>query len=151
MTSHLLLGQVDDAAAPVAVAAELYLWSASFGNSAGTDVPALIETDDSAPAGPGGLFVGRRVYLPLRYSDACTVKVTPIVDFNQSLPATTQSFTTPAAPHNATITVLLAKTLTYIRVKIEVTARAGVVEFYQPSIAGKTLTGAYSAVAEAQG
>ncbi len=151
MTAHLFLGQIDDAAAPASAAAELYLWSESFGVSAGTDVPALIETDDVAPAGPGGLFMGRRIYLPIRYSDSCSIKVTPIVDFNQLLTSLTQAFTTPSSLRNATITVMLAQTLTYIRVRIEVVSRAGVLEFYRPSIAGKALTGAYSTVAEAQG
>lgn len=150
MTERLFVGQIDDAAAPTGAAAELYLWSESFGSSVGTDIPALIETDDVAPAGPGGLFMGRRIFLPLRYSDSCSIKVTPIVDFNQSLTSLTQAFTTPSVPRRAVITVPLAQSLTYIRVKIEVTERAGLIEFYQPSISGKMLTGAYSAVAEAQ-
>jgi len=151
MTQHLFVGEIADAAAPANGAAELYRWSEGFGSSVGTDVPALIETDDVTPAGPGGLFVGRRIYLPLRYVAACTVRVTPIIDFNQTLSATTRSFAAPASPTTATITAALAQTLTYIRVRIEVLSRTGPVEFYQPSIAGKALTGAYSAVAEAQG
>ena len=151
MTESLFVGQIDDVAAPASAAAELYLWSESYGSSTGSDTPALIETDDVAPAGPGGLFMGRRIYLPLRYDGACTVRVTPIVDFNQSLTSVTQSFDAPASSHTATITVPLAQSLTYIRVRIEVVSRTGMVEFYQPSIAGKLLTGAYSAVAEAQG
>ena len=149
MTAHLFLGQVHDDAAPSTVAAEIYLWSDSFGMGTGTDTPLFLETDDIAPAGPGARVLGRRIFVPIRYWSGCTIRVTPIIDLNQLLTSITQQFSTSATPKSGVVTVMLATHFTYVRVRIEVIARDGLVEIYGPSVAFKAVAPAHR-VAEAQ-
>lgn len=129
MPERLLCGQSDNAAAPSATAAELYVLSTGYGQPVGTDALLTVQTKDLAPAGPDSRVMFRRAMLTVLYDNACTVRVTPVVDFAQAMPVTT---VTLAAPTNLTSTVLtvpMAHPGTYVRLLVEVIARSGIVEF----------------------
>jgi hypothetical protein len=145
MAELLLCGQVDDAAAPVAAAAKLYVFSSSYGQSAGTDVPGLIEAMAIAPAGKSGRVLVRQITVVIGYDNTCTTKITPIIDLITELDPVTEQFTAPSSFTTHPITVPVARTCTYIGVRIECVARAGRWEPYTPEVAGKILTGAHPA------
>lgn len=150
MPEHLFLGQVDNAAAPAAVAAKLYVLSDGYGSPAGTDTPLLVETGDEAPAGPGGRYLLRRAYVTIQYAGACTVKVTPITDFNNQQGATTRTYSSPATILEDTIEAHCAVTCTAVRVRVEVTGRAGVVKVETIAVAGVPIVSAASIVVGAE-
>ena len=129
MPERVLCGQSDNAAAPAATAAELYVLATGYGLPVGNDALLVVQTKDLSPAGPDGRVMFRRAMLTVLYDNACTVRVTPTVDFSQDLPATT---ITLAAPTSLTTTVLpvpMAHPGTYVRLLVEVIARSGIVEF----------------------
>lgn len=141
----LLLGQVDNAAAPSAAAAELYVLSTTYGNSVGTDVPLLIETQDVAPMGPSGVMLLRRVEVPVTYAAACTVQVTPILDFIQEGTVTSQVYGSPQQRTVDFLDGVVAQVGTSARARIEVLARSGPVEIAAPNLTfqPKARAGAY--------
>lgn len=134
MTTHLLLGQIDTAATPASAAAELYVLSEGYGAAAGTDAPLLVESVDVAPAGQSGLTTLRRVYVPIEYGAACSVKVTPITDFNEELNPRTVAYASPATRTRDVIEVPVAASVTVVRVRVEVITRAGYLEVYTPNV-----------------
>lgn len=129
---RLLLGQCDTAAAPASAAAELYSLSEGYGAAVGTDQPLLVETEDQALGGESGSVLWRRVLVPFERAGACTLRVTPIADFTQAQAATSESFDSPDEIVRDWIVVPVAATCTYGRVRIEVTARTGVVRLMKP-------------------
>lgn len=135
-----MLGQIDTASPAVGAAAELYILSTSYGSSVGTDVPLTVETQDVAPAGPTGVAILRRIEVPLEYDAACTVTVTPIVDFNQVLTATSKSYSSPPSRQRDVMDAPLSKMGTAIRAIITVTSRNGVVSVNTPSILSQPKT-----------
>lgn len=143
--ARLLVGQIDNAANPASAAAELYLLSTSYGDSVGTDVPLLIETEDVALAGPTGIALYRRIEQPVTYDAACSIRVTPIVDFMQTVTATEKTFTSPDVRTIDFADGFLAQVGTTIRVQTEVLTRNGPIELAAPLIAGQAKTGVASA------
>lgn len=143
--ARLLLGQVDNAAAPSAAAAELYILSDGYGDSVGTDVPLLVETEDVAPAGPTGTVLFRRIEQPVTYDAACSIRLTPLVDFMQTVTATTKTYTSPDQRTIDFADGFLAQVGTTIRVRTEVLTRNGPVELAAPLVAGQVKTGVASA------
>jgi hypothetical protein len=148
MAEHLFCGQVANLAAPSGGAAELYVLSESYGQAIGTDTPLLIETEDIAPAGPGGRFLLRRVYVPIRYVAACSVHVTVFTDYVRVERAITKTYTSPAQEQEDVIEVAVAHTCTVVRVRVEVTSRNGRVSVFTPTYGGKPMTAAAPAVVE---
>lgn len=141
----LLLGQIDNAAAPSAPAAELYVLSTAYGNSVGADVPLLIETQDVPPMGPSGVVLFRRVEVPVTYEAACTVQVTPIIDFIQEGTVTSQVYGSPQQRTVDFLDGLVAQVGTAMRGRLEVLARSGPVEIAAPNLIfqPKAQAGAY--------
>ncbi len=139
MAETLLVGAVDNAAAPSAASAVLYRLSDGYGVPAGTDTPALVESTDVTPVGPMGRCVFRRLMVPFRYAGAVTLRITPIVDLETELASVTRTYTAPATPTRDVMEVAMATTGTYLRARIEVIARTGLVELYQPSLAFRPL------------
>lgn len=135
MPERLFAGEIATASPATGSAAQLYLLGTSYGSSVGTDVPLVVETQDVAPAGPIGLTLFRRVEVPIEYEGACTVSVTPIVDFTQVLTSTSKSYSSPPVRTRDVIDVALSKQGTAIRAIIAVTARNGRVALNTPSIA----------------
>lgn len=132
----LLLGQCDNAANPASAAAELYVMSTFYGNSVGTDVPLLVETDDVALAGPVGTALYRRVEVPVTYDAACTVEITPIVDFIGQGTVTAVSYDAPTSRIIDYADGVTATPGTTCRARITVTSRQGPVELAAPTISG---------------
>lgn len=140
MPEHAFCGQVANAAAPSGGAAELYVVSEGFGQPVGTDTPLLYESEDVPPAGPNGRFLLRRVSVPHRYAAACSIRVTVITDFVRVESAVTKTYVSPAEEQEDVIDVMVARTVTVVRVRIEVTSRSGRVTIFTPSAVGKPMT-----------
>ena len=134
MAELVLLGQVDNATAPVNGAAELYVLSSGYGAPVGADALLLVETPDVAPAGSGGKVLWRRVLVPFERTAGCTIRVTPIADFGIVLNAHSESFDSPAEIAKSVVVVPVARTCTYLRVRIEVTERTGLVRVFSPTV-----------------
>lgn len=135
-----MLGSIDAASPPVTGSGALYRLSESYGASVGTDVPMLVETSEVALAGPVGQSLYRRVLVPIDYDAACTVTVTPIVDYNQSLTVTSKSFASPTSRQQVIIAAMLSKVGSVLRVRVTVAGRAGPVSVRTPSVEGKPMT-----------
>ena len=142
------MGQIALANPPVLGAGKLYLLSASYGNSVGTDVPLLVETSEVVPAGPLGQVLFRRVDVPLEYDAACSITVTPIVDFQQVQTATTVTYAAPTQRTRQILKAPLSKAGTTLRAIIAVATRSGVVSLNTPSVISQPRTGAGSPVGE---
>lgn len=142
MPERLCLGEIDTASPVVGPSAELYLLGTSYGQSVGTDVPLTVETQDVAPAGPTGTTLFRRIEVPLEYDAACTITVTPIVDFNQVLTGTSKSYASPPSRQRDVMDAALSKPGTAIRAIITVTTRNGSVSFNTPSVLSQPKTAA---------
>lgn len=123
-----MFGAIGTAAPPVGDGAVLYLLSTQYGQAPGTDTPLVIETQDVAPMGPSGVCLFRYVEVPVVYDAACTVQITPIVDFNLPQPATSKTFPSPTQRTQAIVIVPISKAGTTIRALIEVIARQGPVQ-----------------------
>lgn len=130
--SHLYLGQIDAVAVPSAAAADLYVLTDGFGNPEGAPTTLLIETPDIAPLGELGRLRARLVSLTFQRSAACTVRVTPIVDYYTALPSSSYAYDAPSEPTRATIQIRLLRALTVLRLRIEVVSAGGAIEFYTP-------------------
>lgn len=148
MTERLLLGQIANLAAPNVAAAELYLYSTGYGMPVGDDTPLLVETADIALAGPGGRFLLRRILQPIRYTGACTIRITPITDFTRIETAVAKSYTSPAQEQEDVIEIPIARACNVFRVRIEVTARQGRVSVFAPTPVGSGLTSGAPMVVE---
>lgn len=142
MAEVILLGQVDDAAAPAAAAGKLYRRAESYGMSTGNDVALLVETPNHAPVGPVGRFGGRFLSVPFTYDNAFSAKVTPIIDENTELPSTTKSFAAPSQRRVGRIELGFFRTLTLFRVRVELVTRNGPVDVQTPQLAGTVIAGA---------
>lgn len=142
MAETLLVGQVDDAAAPSAAAAKLYQRSLSYGSSAGNDVLLLVETPNRAPAGPLGRVVGRLISVPITYDNACSIRVTPIIDENTELAPTIKSFAAPSTRMVGRVELGFFKVLTLIRTRVEVLTRNGPVDVHTAQLGGTVIAGA---------
>lgn len=140
MPERLMLGSIDPASPPLTGSGALYRLSESYGASVGTDVPMLVETSEVALAGPVGQSLYRRVLVPIDYDADCTVTVTPIVDYNQPLTATSKSFASPTSRQQVIIPAMLSKVGSVLRVRITVVSRAGPVSVRTPSVEGKPMT-----------
>lgn len=134
MAPRLLLGQVANANPPVNAAGSLYLLGTTYGNSVGTDVPLLVESQDVAPMGPSGYALFRRVEVPVVYTAACTVQITPIVDFLQQATVTPSAYPSPVQRTTDFADGVLAQGGTTCRARLEVTSRQGPVELAAPVI-----------------
>ncbi len=132
--THLFLGQIHNAAAPAAAAADLYVLSGGYGNTSGNDVPLLVETPDLAPLGVQGRLRLRRISVPFQYDAACTLAVTPIVDYRAELEPTVVAYGAPGSVTRQAVQVKLLHACTTVRLRIEVVTRAGPIEFYTPTI-----------------
>lgn len=140
MPERLMLGSIDVASPPITGSGALYRLSTSYGASVGADVPMLVETSEVALAGPVGQSLYRRVLVPIDYDAACTVTVTPIVDYNQSLTATSKSFAGPTTRQQVIISAMLSKVGSVLRVRVAIASRAGAVSVRTPSVEGKPMT-----------
>lgn len=128
MSTTLMLGQAGT------FASELWkLEEDSYGNSVGEQGYLRMETQDFEPL-PGGQASVRRIFAPLAYSGACTVRVTPIVDFHTALAPTTASFAHPQKRTRKVIEARAHKLCSYIRARIEVVSLAGRVELFTPRV-----------------
>lgn len=145
MAERLLLGQIDNAATPTSAAAELYILSESYGDSVGTDVPLLVETEEVALAGPVGTAIYRRIEQPVTYNAACAIQVTPIVDFVVVSTVTAVAYTAPTQRVVDYADGVLAQVGTTLRVRTEVTSRQGPVELAAPTVGGQAKIGTASA------
>lgn len=127
MSTLLILGETDTAAAPSSGAAQLFLLGASFGNATGTDQTLLVETQDQPVVGRVTRALWRRVVIVFERTGACTLRVTPIANFTQEQAATEASFDSPATVTTDTLVVPVSVTCVYGRVRIEVVSRDGAV------------------------
>ena len=132
--THLWLGQADNALVPVAGAGELYILTGAYGNAAGIDTPLLVETPDIAPQGPQGRLRLRRITVPIQLDAACTLRITPIVDYMKSFAPLIVSFGTPSRRERRVIQVKELGVCTVVRLRIEVLDREGLVEVYRPTL-----------------
>lgn len=130
--THLFLGQVDNATVPSAGAADLYVLTDGYGQATGTDTPMTIETPDIAPLGLLGRWRARLLSLPIQYGSACTVEVTPVVDFMTELDPTIVALAAPAARTRTAIQVKMLRACTTLRIRVVVLARTGALEVYMP-------------------
>lgn len=112
----------------------------TYGSSAGTDVPLLVETDDVALAGPVGTALYRRIEVPVTYDAATGIRITPLVDFLTSGTVTDVSYDAPSTRIIDYADGLTATPGTTCRARIEVTQRQGPVEIAAPTIGGQPLT-----------
>lgn len=140
MPERLILGSIAADAPPVTGTGAVYRLSESYGSSAGEDNPMTIETSEIALAGPVGQSLYRRVLVPIDYDAACTVTVTPIVDYNQTLTATGKSFPSPLSRQRVIVAAALSKVGSALRVRVTVTSRAGPVSVRTPSVEGQPMT-----------
>lgn len=140
MPERLMLGSIAAAVPPVTGTGAVYRLAESYGQSTGLDVPMTIETSEVALAGPVGQSLYRRVLVPFDYDAACTVLVTPIVDYNQILTATSKSFASPSSRQQVVLSVPLSKVGSVLRARITVVHRAGPVSVRTPSVEGKPMT-----------
>jgi len=120
----------------------------SYGQDVATPILFVEETQDYFRLGRGGRMNYRKAYIPIAYSGACKLMITPITDYHLRLPATIQAFPHPSKRREATIEVPIAKHGTGIRFRIEVLERSGRVEVFTPdyafvamSAAGDTVIG----------
>ena len=153
MSEVLLFGEVGVSGSPFGQGAEIwYLAADSFGNqnTGGDDFPLRLETANYLPAGRGGEVNLRKIYVPIAYEGACTIRVTPIVNFSNALRPTTVSF---ALPTKRTRKVIEANVdegvVTQVRLKIEVVSTTGRVEFFTPDFATDPITEAGHVIAGA--
>jgi hypothetical protein len=130
--THLFLGQIDTANPPASYAGDLYVLTAGYGNPEGTATGLVIETPDIAPLGELGRLRARLASLTLQYEAACTVRVTPIVDYDTELASVSQTLPAPGQVTRTTIPVRMMRALTVLRFRIEVTGGEGPVEIYTP-------------------
>ena len=149
MANLLMVGSLDDAAAPVATQAKLYAYGTSYGLSEGTDVPLLIETTDVAPAGFSGKTVFRRVQVPVQYVAACAVSVIPIVDYDVAEPSVVKTYPAPNGTMVDVLPCALAIDGTTIGAVIQVVSRAGPVRIGVPVTLHQPRSGAYPTVVQA--
>lgn len=140
MPERLCLGQIDTANPPVTGGGAIYRLSTQYGTSTGTDVPLVVETSEVAPAGPVGQALFRRIEWPIEYDAACTVTVTPIVDYNQALTSTSKSFASPPTRQVAIVAAPLSKVGSVIRVRLTVVSRNGPVTVRTPSVLAQPKT-----------
>lgn len=139
--THLFLGEVADSASPASAAGSLYVLTGGYGLAAEDDTPLLIETPNIAPLGPQGRVRLRRIVVPIQYDAACTIRVTPIVDFNTTLPPATVSHSDPGERTRHLLQMKVLTACTTVRLKIEVVSRTGAVEVYRPSVFFSPLSG----------
>lgn len=142
--THLWLGQVANEAVPVSAAANLYVLTGAYGQGAGLDTLALTETPDIAPLGVQGRIRLRRIVVPIRHAGACTVRITPIVDYNTALDSLSVSYEAPATPRRRAIQMKVLRGCTVVRLRIEVTTTTGAVEVYTPTLYYDPITQATS-------
>lgn len=149
MSEYLLCGQIDTASPAANPAAELYVLSSGYGHAIGTDTTLLVETEDFAPAGQAGWTVLKRIIVPFTYRGACTVKVTPIVDYQTELTPTIKSFAAPASESVGEVSAPVAIRCRIVRARIEVVSRTDVVELGVPSALHSPVYSAHPAPAGA--
>ena len=142
--THLWLGQVANEAVPASAAANLYVLTGAYGQGAGLDTLALTETPDIAPLGVQGRIRLRRIVVPIRHAGACTVRITPIVDYNTALDSLSVSYEAPATPRRRAIQKKVLRGCTVVRLRIEVTTTTGAVEVYTPTLYYDPITQATS-------
>lgn len=130
--THLLLGQIDTAESPASPAAELYVLSGGYGLATGTDTALLVETPDVAPLGDLGRLRTRLLMCPVQYAGACTIRITPIVDFMTELDPLIVALAAPATVTRQVLQVKMLRGCTTFRVRLDVLERTGAVEFYTP-------------------
>lgn len=130
--THLFLGQVDTAAVPASHAGDLYVLTSGYGNPEGAATDLLIETPDIAPLGELGRLRVRLASFTVQYEAACTVQVTPIVDYDTELPAVSVALPPPRQVERTVIPIRMMRALTVIRFRIQVTGGEGLVELYTP-------------------
>ena len=128
MSETLLMGEAGTNASQI-----WRLDPASYGNPVTGSAPLYTESPDSEPI-PGAQVTVRRIFLPIAYKGDCTIRVTPIVDFDTELAPTTKSFSQPAKRKRAVIEAKAAKLCTYIRVRVEVLSCTGRVEVFTPRL-----------------
>ena len=141
MSQRIVLGQIGgDIAAEKG--SELWLLSdAVFGQQDNLDGGSarlqtiLLETQDYAPAGVTGRVACRKAYFGLGYAGQTTVRITPFIDFTEQLAQKQFAFGAPTQFTRTTLTFSLARMLTHVRFKIEVTMGTGRVELFDPGLA----------------
>lgn len=149
MAETLMLGGVNNVAAPTGSPDPAVAWrlSESYGTPVdGAYVPLLVESTNLAPAGPVGRTIFRRIMVPFRYAGSVTLRVTPIVDLEKVQPSVSRTYTAPETPTQDVMEVALAVTGTYLRVRVEVLDRSGLVEVYTPTVAHRPLGSAATGV-----
>lgn len=150
MASVLCAGQISDSATPNTAAAEIYyLASNGYGMPTGEDTPLLMETVDVAPASAAGAFLLKRIEVPVRYSAACQIRVTAIVDFVREVASLTESFASPSQETQDVVVLPVSQRSTAARVRVEVLTRQGRVTIGEPTGLARALTAAAPAVIEA--
>ncbi len=140
MPETLVLGQIANSAAPATAAAEVYFLSDGYGSPVGDDTPLLVETNDVAPAGQGGRFLLRRGLAPIRYAAGCSIRSTLITDFVRDEAAQTKVYASPPREQEDVIEINVARPVTTVRARLEVTQRSGRVTIFTPSAVGKGMT-----------
>lgn len=138
--THLWLGQVEDLAVPVAAGGELYILTGDHGHSAGDDTLLLVETPDIAPLGVQGRLRLRRIVVPVRHGGACTLRITPIVDYNTALDSLVVTFDSPARIRRQAIQMKVVRGCTVVRLRIEVLDTTGEVAVFTPTLYYDPLT-----------
>lgn len=147
---YLIAGQIDTASPAANPAAEMYVLSSGFGQPIGTDTPLLVETEDFAPAGQDGWTILKRINVPFTFRGACSVRVTPITDYQTELTPTVKSFAAPASEAVGEVAALVSKRCRIVRARVEVTSRNAVVELGVASAVHSPVTSAHPAPAGAQ-
>ena len=85
---------------------------------------------------------GGREGAPFQHDATVSLKVTPITDLRDEQPAHLFTFPAPARPERRVLEVPLLLMCTTIRLRIEVTGRAGPVEVYTPIVPFQAVAGA---------
>lgn len=130
--THLFLGQTDTAASPASAGAELYVLSGGYGIPTGSDTALVVETPDIAPLGELGRLRARLLMCPVQYAGACTVQITPIVDYMTELDPLIVALGAPATVTRQVLQVKMLRACTTFRVRMDVLERTGPIEFYTP-------------------
>lgn len=142
MPELLLVGQAYNAAAPVNGNAELYVQSPNgYGTPYGTsDALLRYECQDFAPQGGAGRVIGRRLWVTIEHDRECTLRITPILDFVTDGTPVTFSLVAPSTRRRRILDVPFARNLTYVRCKIEVLSRGGIVWIHKIQLGFRPLT-----------
>lgn len=125
MAELLLVGSVDNAAAPASVSSKLYGLSESYGSPVGATPYLTVQTQSLAPLGPTGIVIFRRIYVTVGHDLSAVVRVTPTVDFSTDLDPQVFTLAAGGSFRQDPLEVKLAHRGTYLSALVEVLSTTG--------------------------